>query len=553
MSKEFLKERKNAKYIATANKQQKQINYFIQSKIQEDVTREYIEQWANRKYATNDYFLSWVKSVFKDANFLTFFKHLRHPLPSAEILNNEIKPQLKRVFFAEDSHFNYTIRGKSQETPEELKAEKFNEKIFNALFNRFNDVVIVDLNDVNSPYRYFIEIDDVLSIEEDEDGNITKIAFEAENQDGKEGYLYIDDKSYIFYDENYNLASETPHDLGICPADYVVNESFCDKPVIKKSILSYVKNNFEEYVFLNTLLRVAELNGALPVVTKLKTQDVKKNDDIKGDLNGKEPMAANAISSQQAKIGSDIPKSDPTLQAGTIVNVPLVKKNDGSIDMDVVKNYLNFFYIPTECLEYIKTRVQEIRIGIIQSVVGDYQESNQSAKNELQVSKSYVSKQDRLRDISIILSTLRKNSDLKMLGLKYGINNVSVDISFGTDFFIETEAELMELYKLAPNPIERKNILIRNNQNKNKFNQSKSERNNILYHLLPYAADADFQTALSLELVQDIDKKLQTQFSYFVGLFEAEYGDILEFYKSLNGTDSEKLIYIRNLINTFIT
>ena len=558
MSLDFIKKRENSQHIALAKKQQEQINYFIQSKIQNDFTSDYLDQWAQRNYATSDHFLTWLKTVLKTENFLSAFKQLRYPLASAMLVNDEIKPQLERVFFAEDSYSDYTVRGKKVDTPAELEVNEYNETLFNALLFRYNDIVICDLKEVNKPYRYLLEIDDVVAIES-HNGKIEKIAFEAEMYDDTEneihGFLYIDDKNYIFYDKELTTAINTvPHDLGYCPADYISNEALTnDCDVVRKSIFSYVKPELEEYVILKTLQRMSNINGVLPVATMLQTTEQKPDGkDFKG-INGAEPMASNTITSQKAKEQATVKANDSQLQAGTIVRVPVVKNSqNGTIDMDVVKNFINFFYMPVEASEFLNKRVNEVKQLIVSTIVGDYKEQNESAKNELQVGKGYVNKEDVLRRIGRTMSKNRKSTDTKILGLKYGINSVSVDVSFGTKFFLETDLELYKQLKEAPNPLERQNILIKISQNKNKFNPSKAQREALLTKLLPFAYDADFNTALTQQLVENDTKKLQTQFTYYISLFEAKYGDIVEFYNGIDGSDAERLIATDNILRSLI-
>jgi len=556
MSVEFLKDKKNASHLALASKQQEQINYFIQSSIQKEITQEYLTNWANRQYKTNDAFHNWLKTILKTDNFLSIYKYLRYPLPSAKLVNDEIKPQLKRVFHAEDSYSKYTIRGKNYDNIPELKSNEFNEIVFDALLFRYNDIIITDLKETNKPFRYLLEIDDVISIES-ENNVIKKIGFEAEiyDENGKEieGFLYIDDKNYIFYNSDYVPVLNVPHDLGVCPADYIEYDNFdCESDIVKKSMFSYVKPELEEYVFLKTLQRMTNANGVLPVVTKLKTTEKTKQGSDVDKASDTQPMSSNSIGSQQASVAGTMVGSNSPLQAGTIISVPQVKKDGGGLDMDIVKNFLNFFYLPVEASEFLNKRILELKNDIIKSVVGDFQEQNQTAQNELQISKGYISRQDRLRNVAQSISKVRNNSDLKFLGLQHGINNVSVEVFEGSDFFLETQQELFELFKLSPNPIERKNVLVRSSQNKNKFNPSKAKRERLLYDLLPYASDVDFDKALSNNLVSNEVKVLQTQFIYYINLFEAKYGDINEFYDNIQATNSERLIIINNLIYEMI-
>jgi hypothetical protein len=264
-------------------------------------------------------------------------------------------------------------------------------------------------------------------------------------------------------------------------------------------------------------------------------------------------MASSGIGSQQADTGNVVNGSDSQLQAGTIIAVPTNKDNNGKIDSEIVKNYFQFHYIPREALDYINERIKEIQTGIIISTLGDYQEQNTSAKNELQVSKSYANKEDKLRWISNELSRIKKKSDYKTLALKYGKDRVHVDIFFGSDFFLETDQDLYDLLSKVSNPIERRNILIRLGQTKNKFNPKKAERQTLLYKIIPYATDKDFDTALNKGTIDPIVFELQTRFDYWITMFEASYGEIQIFWESLGDIkESEKLILINNLIKQII-
>jgi hypothetical protein len=558
MSKEFIKERIGQSDLAVAKRQQEQINYFTQSKVQEEVSQDYINQWANRKYRTNDYFLTWVKNVFRTPNFLTFYKYLRHPLPSAKLINDEVIPMLKRVYFAEDSYFHYIINDEMVEKPQELDCENFENRLFNAYLFNFNDVIIHDLEDVNKPYREIVSIENVIAIKS-KNNRIKKIAYTASiDINGEEvlGYAYIDDERYAFFDTKVeNEILNIPHDLGYCPATYIANEPFSLKSdVVRKSIFSYVREEFEEYVFLKTLRKMSEPNGAIPITVKLKggANKDKSGVDQKKDLD-QYPLAANTIGNQQAQTGSEVPPSDSVLQTGTIVDMPAIKKNDGSIDMEAVQSFLKMYYIPVECLKFIDDRIKDIERSIIANALGDQNQSNDAAKNEDQVFYSMNNKQDKLRSLSMALSWVRNISDSTMLDLKYGPDNVKVDLFYGSDFFLDTEAELYDRFKNAPNQIERKNVLKRLGQTRYRFNPTRAKREKLLYTLLPYSSDKDFEIAIQNNLVDDSTKKLQLQFDHYIVLFEAQYGDILQFYVTLEAEDSQKLVLIKNLLTNLIS
>lgn len=558
MSVEFIKKGKGASDLAIASRQQRQISYFTQSNIQDDITQEYIEQWYQRNYRGNDYFLNWIKTIFKTQNFMAFYKYLRFPLSSAKLINDEIKPQLKRVYFADDSYFKYLIKGQEVETPELLRNESFENLLFNAILFNYNDIIVHDLDDINSTYRELLSIDDVISIDSDY-GEIEKIAYSAEAiVDGKKEYgiLYLDSEKFCFYSKDLEKELlNIPHDLGKCPAVWVSNEAFStDNDIVRKSMFSYVREELEEYVFLKTLLKMTEPNGAIPVTVKLKT-DKRTNDgkDIKG-INDSQPMTANAIGSQKAEYGKDVQGNNGKgLQAGTVIEVPIVKDNNGNVNTDIIQNFAKFFYIPTDILEYLNKRIVQIERSIIMNVLGDYMEMNDEiAKNEFQVSKSFTNKQDKLRYLAMNMTWTRSQSDYQMLALAYGKDNVKVDIFYGSDFYLDNESELYDMFIKAPNQIERRNLLQRIGKTKFRFNKDRADRESLLNTLLPFVADKDFEKAVELQLIDDTTKKLQLQFNYWISMFEAKYGDILIFYNNFDASNSEKLIAINNLLINLI-
>lgn len=555
---DFIKEKKNSRYIHAAQRQQKDLCYFTESSLQQEITYEYLKQWAERKYTGNDRFLNWVKNVFRTDNFLSFYKYLRFPVASARIVNDEIKPQLKRVFHAEDSFFKYTINKKEVECPEELKDQYFKTAFFDALLFEHNAIVIHDLDGINKPYREIISINHVVAIDS-YNGKIRKVAFIAELETEEKtihGFSYMDDERFAFLDRDYNIISDVPHDLGECPADWLSSENFSsDNDIVKKSIFSYVKPDLEEYVFLKTLQKMTEPNGAIPVTVKLKGNVIDKSGrDIKG-TSEKEPMSSNAISQQQATQTSTVNgnTNDNQLQAGTIINVPFNKDANGKIDSDIVGNYFKFHYIPIEALNYLNDRLKEIPINIINAIVGDYQEQQTQAVNELQVGKSYDNKQDKLRWVSGELTRISTLSAFKFLALQHGKENVHVDLFFGSDFFLETTQDLYDQCAVAPNPIERRAVLARLAQSQNKFNPQKAERTSIFYKLMPYATDKDFDTANARGTIDYVTFEYQTRFIYWITIFEANYGEITTFWNEMKDTkESEKLILINNLIKQII-
>lgn len=556
MSLEFIEKRIGSSYLAEARRQQKQLSYFTQSCVQDDLTQAYLDQWVNRKYAnSDDYFLNWVKSILKEANFMAFFKHHRLPLASSRLVNDRIKPDLERVFHAEDSYFKYTINNKIVEKPEEIDEAKINDMLFNAMLFRFNDILVSDLNEEGNPITELIEIENVVAIDCCKN-EIEKIAYCAEVEyEGVEyeGYLFIDDKAYSFYKKEslqdvklFTIA----HNLGYCPAHFVTRESFNGKKdVVRKSIFSYVREEMEEYSFLHTLLKMTQPNGVIPIVTMLKAKKQEAGRTTK--LPDGAPQMMNSVGGQNPEPQDTVQGNSGSggLQAGTIYEIPPVKLDTGGYDMEVVKNYVNFYHLPIEPLKYIEERIKQLEDNIVSSIIGVVMNQNDAAKNELQVESGFVTAEDKLRSLSLSLSSVRKNIDFTGLALKYDPKRVTVDVFYGSKFYLDSLTNLYKLFSDSPNNVERRNILIRISTIRNKFNLENAQREKILYSLLPYAADVDFKTAIEGKSVDQITFQIQTRFDYWINHFEASYGDLVAFWNGLGEMkDSEKLLVINNLI-----
>lgn len=217
--------------------------------------------------------------------------------------------------------------------------------------------------------------------------------------------------------------------------------------------------------------------------------------------------------------------------------------------MDVVTNWMTFHFIPIEALDYLKNRITEIETSIKTTMIGDVVSSDETSKNELQIEKSISVLENNLTSLAETLNRIRFLSDSDMLKLKYGPNRVNeVFIHYGTDFLLDSQTKLFDDLSKAPNSLERKNIIIRINQNRYKNNIDKSFRQRILYDLLPYCSDVDFEIARDTALAGDLNIQYQLRFNYWISQFEAQFGDIVTFWKQLDNDNSQKIILINNLI-----
>jgi hypothetical protein len=561
MSKEFVLSHKNRFSLQEANKQQKQILYFTKSNIQQDVSIEYLKGWSERNFITDDYFLNWNKLILRDENFLSVYKYMRYPLSSASLVNDEIKPALERVLYAEDSYFRYTVNGVMFDNLPDLKNDIHTKEFLDNILFRPNDVYITDLKDFNKSFCFRVKIEDIVSLEHDS-YDITKIAFKScINIDGEDvvGYAYIDDKEYIFYSSDFEyILRQSTHDLGECPAAFVAYEKMNDDFVIKKNIFSFVRSELEMYAHLKVLQRMTEINGAFPKTISLETSEDSKDGYQQDQQDKDQPLSAASIGGQQAEMKPSVTPTGSPTQAGSDIRIKIkeITDNEGKINMDIIKNFITNIHFPVDILKFINDRIEQTRQSIIDKIIGTHFDSSQEgSKSDSHLSKSYGSMEDRLRWVSSVLTVLRNKVDYDRLALAHGKDNITVDGFYGSKFFMEDKKTLLDQYERSPNPIERKNLVVKMTRNDNKFNKRKGERDVLLYDLLPYSSDKDFEQAKLVDgMMDETTFKLQTRFSYWIQMFEAEFGDLLLFFEGLGDwSKSRRIDYINKILISKIT
>lgn len=537
-AKEFIEKSVGYNFLVKASRQQRDLRALLISETQGQVYTENVSDWCE-SVSANDAMLNWVQAIFKIDNYQSFVKYLRFPLVSSFLANTDIEPQLKRLFFSDDAYNSYMVSNDITEEPPYLHSSDFSKQIFKKYLYSGNDVIYHELRD-GIPKRRFVSVDLVVAIQPKNEEEIQRIAIKTIHNE-KETIIYIDEEKYIDYDvESKEFSDPVEHGLGFCPVSWVSPKSFNNDYIVRDSKYSRMRSLFEDYVFYSTLQKMVDPNGAIPIAVMFdsKEKDGAVNPDEKDDT----PMSSWKVIGHKKK-----PKNG-LLQSGTIIKVPIQKDSEGKIDTSLAKNYLNFYRSPVDSLNYLKERIKEIERKIVTAAVGDYFEPNSVAKNELDTSKSYISKQDKLRNDSESISYALQMSNKIMISLANQGKEVKVINDLGTDFFIETKQQLLDQFEKAPNIIERTRIIVRIAKNSANGHEDRLIKEELYYSLLPYVSDKDFKTALDLDIVTEVNKYLQLNFQKVIFEFESLYGDIVEFYKNQTDDKKARVEEIRNLL-----
>lgn len=563
--KEFIEKCKYKPEISEAVAYENKLSYFIQNQN----TETYINTDASISDVWNasNPFINWMRGWMRKENFESFMKFLRHPLPTVSLIQDDIIPELKKVFDATNSYFDYVFSSNASKISSEKvlskHAEYFKDVIFQELINNHNSIIVTDFIDKKDPYYLIIKISSVKAIQPTIDGKIKAIVFEGKNANGDERYYYYTDQFYSVYikdGDNFIEESKNIHEIGKCPADFISVDPLNNKKfVVRKHLFSNQLEKFENYVNYYTLQKMCLPHGAIPVITHYKKNNNKNGEGcgtifengtkcIRGYVAGQNGVLGN----KDSLIPCPVCNEKTIIQAGTIIGLPVPKFGDsGERPFDLNANFVKFHYIPVDILKWWNEFVAEKYSEIKYQIVGKgYEDSNGQAKNEQQVARGNQTLENTLIELSGKLSKLKSSLDYNKLKIVYGKAFKSCYIDLGTDFYLETEFELRDSLAKAVDPIDKENIIGRINHSIYKNNPEKLERNNLLYKLLPYftLTDAEF---ISLSPVDPKLKELRLNFKYYIDAFEAEYGELNVFFNLYFGENvsmSEKLTIARKLL-----
>jgi hypothetical protein len=563
--KEFIEKCKYKPEISEAIAYEKKLSYFIQNHnadtyINSDTSIDGVWNSANP-------FINWMRGWMRKENFESFMKFLRHPLPTVSLIKDDIIPELKKVFDATNAYYDYEFSSNASKLSSEKVLEKhanfIKETIFPELINNHNSVVVTDFVNKKDPYYLIVKIGNVKAVEPTIDGKIKAIVFEGKNAAGEERYYYYTDQFYSVYikdGDNYIEESKELHEIGQCPADFISVEPLnSEKFVVREHIFSDQLEKFENYVNYYTLQKMCLPHGAIPVITHYKKNNNKNGEGCGTIFENGTKCFRGYVAGQNGVLGNKdslIPcpvcNEKTIIQAGTIIGLPVPKFGDsGERPFDLNANFVKFHYIPVDILkwwnEFVNEKYSEIKYQIVGKGVED---SNGQAKNKDQIARGNQTLENTLIDLSGKLSALKASLDFKKLKIIYGKAFKSCYVDMGTDFYLETEFELRDSLAKAIDPIDKENLISRINYSIYKNNPGKLERNNLLYKMLPYSTLTDNEF-LSLSPVDPKLKELRLNFKYYIDAFEAEYGELHEFFNLYFGENvsmSEKLTIARKLL-----
>lgn len=514
--------------------------------------------------------LSWIENdILKDSDTFNQMKGvIQSPFPSNE-LTESIFNQGTKIFKSEDRYikFNFT-------NPElEVDAENYRKKIaddtfwktegYNTYKSAIDSIVVVDLpalekdefgnfisNTENpEPYYFILDVDllhsvhfSKVKVRNDEATNlissfkIEHIAYKTKNDD----FVVIDDLSYRLFSKEsgaFSLVSESPHNLGYCPA-----QSFWSTPLNrntrlrKSNQITRSQSELNWYCFYTWAAKYLKLYAPFPIYAGYKPVcNYKQSHEGRPDTVCKDGVHQYKGSNGEV-IRKKCPKCSGVGKPGPGKFLQVKAPQDPKEDPDLLKNPI--VVIPAEkvSVDTVNEEVKNVEAKIWSNCVGAGDEVlGKEDVNEKQV--KFISDNKAVINymIKVNFEVIHKFAMDTVFSLRYGDSYLGSVFNYGDDYLPDEEIKVVESYKMAkdsglPNYDlqSRRDTL---NKTKHKNNPDALERIKILENLEPFPdmswdEFSDF-TNKNPSLVSKTEIVLKAGFNSFISRFEREVGNIL--------------------------
>ena len=410
-------------------------------------------------------FLEWVKQFLPKDKYNIFLELFRFPLPTSAIVE-DVYRELERVFYSRNSSSSY------QFTDSELSEDWANYKknilrepeIWKAVgWKKMqvspNSILVVDLPVIQEssrpePYFYWLEIDNVIDYKTSK-ADISMFEWLIFKQPDNKIAVF-DENSIRVYQLNDKreiqfMISEAYHDLGYCPARFFWSVSINEQnPDIKKNPIAKELSNIDWYLFFALSKRHLDLYAPYPIYSAYEADCNFENNET-GDYcdggflrnaKGEFKILANGAV-ERCPCCSEKRIAGP----GSFLEIPVPNQAEGIADM---RSPVQITTIDKDSLDYNVKECVRLKNEIVLSVVGSGGTvSEKEAINETQVTANFESKTSVLNALKTNFELAQKFVDDTICRLRYGTSFISSAISWGTEFYVFTVAELYAKYKQA--------------------------------------------------------------------------------------------------------
>lgn len=495
-------------------------------------------------------FLQWVQSLLPKDKFNIFLQLFKFPLPSSAIVESVYR-ELERVFYSRNSSSSYQFT--NSELAEDWASYRKNvlgePEVWKTIgWKKMqvspNSILVVDLPVVQAssrpgPYFYWLEIDDVIDYELEEDNTSFKWLI-FKQADGK---IAVFDEVFIRVcqlnekNEIQSIVSEARHDLGYCPARFFWaaalnenNKSLKKNPIVKEL------TNLDWYLFFAISKQHLDLYAPYPIYSAYEADCNFENNETGDYCDGGFLRNSNGDfkilrdgSVEKCPCCSEKRIAGP----GSFLEIPIPNQAEGVADM---RNPVQVTTIDRDSLDYNVKECERLKTEIITSVIGFGGDiSEKEAINETQVVANFESRTSVLNALKTNFESAQKFVEDTICKFRYGSAFISSSISWGTEFYVFTVAELYAKYKNAKDngasSFELDAISQQILEVEHRNNPLVLQRMLILKQLEPYPHKTldEVLNLFEKNLLDEKLVKLKVNFAALIDRFERENINIIEF------------------------
>ena len=509
-----------------------------------------------------------IGGIFDEKRTQRILKFTTYPLNVISI-TNDIVTDLQKVFDARNANFEINYPSESVERSfapvlERLNLRAYFEEVGRpAIKSKPNIIVVVDKNEAGEPYLLAIGEDKLIGLDFTPKGSIKSIIFKhSEGSDELGDYKRIAhycDEFYTVLEErgdSMQVLSQTAHKIGYCPAKFLLDRELHSKDLFNRfSPLAPLMGSLTEWQKFTTALSFAEHFETFNVIQKPHSEcgnDLCTN----GYIHHEEQRHADTGALLEYGYAERCTACEDRslIGPGTVVEVEL--DEDGKADS---RDVFKFIAPDIGGLEHIAKKLRELENYIKVNSVGFNNVLSKEAVNQVQIRGLMESKKKPLLALREVLNESYKWVVDTVARAMYGEHSIKCSADFGTEWYIVSEQEIIELFNSAkeagmPDGL-LKDLYLLLIETKYKTDPARKERQKILCELDPFPFDniAVLKEKYYLGMVSRDHLKLKGNLERLVAQFERENGDIVAFGSETDLSHAEKVDYILIELNKYLT
>ena len=492
-----------------------------------------------------DYFQRELRDTLTDKKLGRVNDFVNYPLSIVDISDN-IQTESAKVFDSKNAFFNISAENEVrdaylQDTIADIGLFPWiRSHGMDVLNNQANSCVVVDFDEVGSPYLVYVPLERLVDYGlRDKYGTLEYICYKHSVVGDYTFYSVYDDARYWVFKAknndvtNLELVSENENVSGRCPGRLFISESLSGG-FDRRIPISTSLGKMSEWQRFDVFKSYADHYYPFPVIEK-----VRENCSIDGCVDGQINIGTREYEQDGTKFSKPLFEDCPVCSKKSEIMGPglVIELQPRSMKDD--PDYSGDFKMITpdvSSLKYIKDKLQELTDGIIYNAVGYNELLNSEAVNESQIQGSLESKTNVLLRLKVNFDILHKwILEQIVLGTYGEMNDVSINVNYGTEFYVYTESEIQAVYdnaKKSKLPIsEVSEVYLQLIETKYKGNSDKIMRALMLYNIDPLPFDdweyvkQKFDSGVLTEELFE----LKANFTNLVARFERENAPITKF------------------------